>query len=131
MSRKMPKSLHSWLIPKLRRASMYWLGKTIARDRAKIYIQEGEYRNGKPKMVRYFLCATPDCGMLCKENEGQMDHIVPVIELTGFTNWDDYINSLFCSPDNYQHLCNTCHDIKTHKENVERFKNKMYKKLDK
>lgn len=129
--RKMPKSLKNWLIPKLRRASLYWPGKTIARDRAKIYIQDGEYKNGKPKMVRYYLCETPDCGVLCKDGESQMDHHIPVIELDGFTNWDDYINSLFCNPDNYRCLCISCHEQKTHKENIQRFKNKMYKKLDK
>lgn len=127
MGRKMPKSLKNWLIPKLRRASMFWPGKTIARDNAKVYVQEGEYKNGNPRIVRYFVCQNPECGQLVDEKSGSMDHIEPVIELEGFTNWDEYIESLFCNPSNFQHLCNFCHDVKTQKENEIRRLNKIKK----
>lgn len=120
--RKMPKSLKTWLIPKLRRLSMYWPGKTIARDNAKVYIEEGTYLNGKPKIVRYYVCA--NCGVLGNEKTTQMDHISPVIETTGFTNWDEYMNSLYCNPSNYACLCLDCHSKKTINENRERNKNK-------
>lgn len=42
-----------------------------------------------------------------------VDHIEPVIPVTGFTNWDDYINRLFCPVENLQVLCKECHAAKT------------------
>lgn len=120
MPRKMPKSLKTWLIPRLRRASMYWPGKTIARDMAKVYVQEGFHKNGNPKFRRYYVCANVDCGLLVGEKEGSMDHINPVVAVEGFATWDEYILSLFCDPQHYQHLCNFCHDEKTSKEEVKR-----------
>lgn len=50
----------------------------------------------------------------------QIDHIVPVVKATGFDTWDDYVNSLFCSKDNLQVLCLTCHKAKTKDENAVR-----------
>lgn len=120
MPRSMPKSLKSWLVPRLRRLSMAWPGKTIARDRAKIYVQQGHYKNGNPIIRRYYVCANEYCGLLVDENGGSMDHIKPVIDLDGFENWDAYILSLFCDPNHYQHLCNICHSEKTTKENIVR-----------
>jgi len=74
----------------------------------------------------------PDTGRLaqhyrcngCKkefvQSQVQVDHVVPVVKATGFTTWDDYINSLFCSKDNLQVLCLGCHKIKSKDENAVR-----------
>ena len=74
----------------------------------------------------------PDTGRLaqhyrcngCKkefvQSQVQVDHVVPVVKATGFTTWDDYINSLFCSKDNLQVLCLTCHKAKSKDENAVR-----------
>lgn len=45
-----------------------------------------------------------------------VDHREPVVPLTGFTTWDDYIKRLFCEVDNLDLLCKPCHDEKTSEE---------------
>lgn len=50
------------------------------------------------------------------------DHIEPVIAVTGWTNWQDYINRLFVKSDGIQILCITCHSSKTAVENQIRLK---------
>lgn len=46
-----------------------------------------------------------------------VDHISPITNPeTGFTNWDDIINNMFCEKDNLQVLCLECHTTKTNKE---------------
>lgn len=127
MARKLPKSLESWLIPKLRRVSMYWPGKTIARDNAKVYVDDGHYKNGKLKTKVMYQCN--ECRNLFEQKDTAMDHKISVVGTEGFMDWNTYIESLFCSPDNYQCLCHTCHHKKTNNENIVRKKKKRaYKK---
>lgn len=58
----------------------------------------------------------------------EIDHISPVIELSGWTNWDDYFNSLFCSEINFRPLCESCHSQKTLAENSIRQTHKAKKR---
>lgn len=51
------------------------------------------------------------------------DHIEPVIAVTGFTNWTDYINRLFVKSDGIQIICIQCHETKSMVENEMRRKN--------
>lgn len=54
-----------------------------------------------------------------------MDHKDPVVDVyTKEFNWDTYINSLFSPVENWQCLCEECHDKKTERENSIRNKNK-------
>lgn len=46
----------------------------------------------------------------------EIDHITPVVEVTGWTNWDNYFDSLFCSEENLRPLCNKCHSAKSSTE---------------
>lgn len=64
------------------------------------------------------------CGMLFPAKCVVVDHISPVIPVTGFTNWDDVINRMFCSRLGLQVLCKECHRLKTKEENAQR---KLYK----
>ncbi len=118
MSKKLPKSLQNWLIPKLRRISLIWPGKQISRDNAKVYIDDGTYLNGNPKTKLKYKCAK--CSKLVDKTGGAMDHISPVIDIKGFKDWDSFMNSLFCEPEGYQHLCHECHQKKSNLENKER-----------
>ena len=52
------------------------------------------------------------------------DHIEPVIPVTGFTNWHDVIERMFCEKDNFQAICHACHTIKCAEEREERKKYK-------
>lgn len=45
-----------------------------------------------------------------------IDHIEPVVPLSGFTTWDEIINRLFCNSDGLQVLCSECHSSKTKEE---------------
>lgn len=66
---------------------------------------------------------------LCKKVVGpkeiKVDHIEPVMPVTGFTNWDDIIGRLFCEESGLQAICAPCHKIKTDDENRKR---KFWKK---
>lgn len=107
----------TFLIPKLRRMSMWWKPRTEV-------IQAAQLERG---MYQCQLCKTTH-----KRHELVVDHIQPVIDLEGFTTWDDYINSLFCDINNLQAICHSCHDAKTLIENQYReIKRNSVKSIDK
>ncbi len=99
MDLKDDKKAKNWLISTLRRASYRWPARNESLKLARI--ERGLYQ-----------CAI--CKSAFKRDEVQLDHIVPVIPLTGtFSTWDEFINRLFCPVDGYQVICTTCHDSKT------------------
>lgn len=66
-----------------------------------------------------------ECSICKKEfvsSEIEVDHISPVVPTSGWISWDSYINNLFCSVNNLQVICKTCHKIKSKKENEQRKK---------
>ena len=47
----------------------------------------------------------------------EVDHISPVVDPdTGFIDWNTFIDRLYCSKENLQAICKTCHKIKTKQE---------------
>lgn len=50
----------------------------------------------------------------------KLDHINPVVPVTGWDNWDGYISRMFCEADGFQVMCKTHHDEKTKQENMAR-----------
>ena len=63
-----------------------------------------------------YLCA----GFMCEPHEVrhkdvEIDHKVPIGELT---DWESYINALFCPAENLQVLCKECHKRKTAEERL-------------
>lgn len=50
----------------------------------------------------------------------EIDHISPVIDITGWTTWDNYFDSLFCDEENLRPLCNKCHLAKSSHESTHR-----------
>lgn len=102
--------LKSFLIPILRRGTYRWKERTAALKAAR-------------KDRGIYECAL--CKGLFKQKETVLDHINPVVDpKTGFTNWDDYINKMFCDADGYQVICKSCNEAKTTLENELR---KMYR----
>lgn len=100
-------NLQHWLIQKLRRISYQWPARKEAQKKARI--SRGKYR----------------CALCGGENFGpkdiQADHIRPVINPhTGFTDYNSYIERLFCDESGYQILCRPCHTVKSSKENIVR-----------
>jgi len=61
-------------------------------------------------------------------NNVHVDHIEPVVPVTGWVNWDSCIERMFCEIDNLQVLCGTCHKKVTDEENAQR---KYYRDLEK
>jgi hypothetical protein len=94
----------AFVIQALRRASYGWPPRSTAFKKARV--RRGVYR-----------CAI--CGEEFGRKEVQADHIDPVVDIeTGFTNWDDYINRLYCEDNGWQILCKaSCHKTKTFLEN--------------
>lgn len=113
--RSKPINLQHWLVQKIRRISYQFPSRKEAIKKARV--ARGQYK-----------CA--QCGGIFKHGEFQLDHVDPVIDPhTGFTNWDDFINRMFCDVDGWQILCKeTCHKYKTQRENEIR---KLIKKENK
>ena len=49
-----------------------------------------------------------------------VDHIDPIVPVTGWVSWDSCIERMYCEGDNLQLLCKACHDVKTKEETAER-----------
>ena len=49
-----------------------------------------------------------------------VDHIEPIVPVTGWVSWDSCIERMFCEGDNLQLLCKACHDVKSKEEAGER-----------
>jgi len=117
-----------------RRISSSWPPKNSAKDKAKVapalhrcdkcgsLNYEGESQKSFDKYVAQFPESTVNFDGI------EMDHIAPVIAITGWTNWDDYFNSLFCPEENFRALCNPCHSLKSINENSHRASHKTKRK---
>lgn len=63
-----------------------------------------------------YQCQT--CMQYVSSTQIAVDHIDPVIPVVGgFTNWESFITRLFCGPENLQTICESCHRVKSLKEN--------------
>lgn len=50
----------------------------------------------------------------------EVNHISPVIPLTGFDSWDQVIDRMFCEKDGLEAVCKPCHKKITKLENEQR-----------
>ena len=116
--KRKPQNKRTFVVGVLRRASFKWHARTEAMQNARV--ARGQYR-----------CAI--CGEIFKAKEVDLDHVEPVVDpKTGWTNYDDFIERLFCEADKFQVICNgpgSCHETKTYTEDVMRVHYK--KKRDK
>lgn len=68
-----------------------------------------------------YRCAV--CNEFASSTKISVDHIIPVISTDkGFTDWNMFIDRLFCSKKELQPICHTCHKRKTNAERLERNK---------
>ena len=95
----------AFVIATLRRASYRWPARNEALARARV--SRGLYK-----------CEM--CGEIFKKKEIQLDHIEPVVPVTGFTTFDDYVERLLCDASGYQVICEREHAVKTLHENLAR-----------
>lgn len=103
------------IINALRRVSRWVPAKQEAMRRAQVRLEVGKTKKGKPKYRVFYKCLK--CKGLFKREEVNADHISPIINpITGFKDWNEYINNLFCTYEKLQILCIECHKIKTNQE---------------
>ena len=57
-----------------------------------------------------------------------VDHIEPIVPVTGWVSWDSCIERMFCETDNLQVLCKACHDEKSKEEAALRAKHRKESK---
>ena len=52
--------------------------------------------------------------------EVAVDHIEPVVPVSGFTTWDEVIERMFVEKEGLQVLCKECHRVKCQEEKQQR-----------
>lgn len=57
-----------------------------------------------------------------------MDHIIPCVGKSGWTNFDDFIETLYSEVNNWGVICESCHDEKSLAEGQVRKKKRKKKK---
>jgi hypothetical protein len=102
----------SFIISGLRAASRRWPPKYETLNEAKT-TKKINPKTGR--LAQHYMCNA------CKEEfpakDVQVDHKKPVVDpKTGFVDWNQYIERMFCPKKNFQVLCRTCHITKTKKE---------------
>jgi 5-methylcytosine-specific restriction endonuclease McrA len=103
--RKRTFNVKSYAIAVLRRASY----RTPARGEV--------LRTARVAYGRY-RCAK--CTDVFGRKEVQVDHILPVVQTSGWDGFDGFISRLFCDPSGLQVLCKPCHKDKSQAENKTR-----------
>lgn len=101
----------SFIMSSMRRASYRWEGRYTAEKRSHVgrnqYVCEG-------------------CGEVFTKRETQMDHIMPVVPVSGWDNIEGWLIRLLAPTEGWQRLCkDKCHRQKTDTENEQRYKNKV------
>lgn len=102
-------TLKPFLINTLRRASYRWSARNDC-------LKAGRVSRG------FYKCSS--CGGIFQKRDIRLDHIEPVVPLSGFTTWDSYINRMYPNkdgipdPSGFQILCrDICDKAKTDLEN--------------
>lgn len=103
----------SFAIAALRRASYRWPSRSQAATNARV--ARGKYK-----------CAI--CSTIVGNKEKKLDHILPVVAVTGWDGFDGFIERLLCDVTGFQVICENCHARKTKLENEIRRVNKKKKK---
>lgn len=99
----------------LRSASQRWPPKYQVLNEACV----GQKLNPKSgRLAKFYKCN------ICKDDfpakEVEVNHIIPVVPLSGFDSWDGLIERLFCEKDGLEVACKPCHKAITKQENNER-----------
>lgn len=97
----MDPKVKSFAISTLRRATYRWKPRDVAKKAAKV--SRGLYT-----------CNV--CKKVVRDKDKELDHIIPVVPISGWVSFDSFIERLFCSQENYQVICTPCHIEKSAKE---------------
>lgn len=125
-AKKLTPNRKSWVTQQLRRLSMKWPPRNKAKNK-----DRREYYRTKKDGTKYnkpnyeYQCNS--CKKWFPDKDIQLDHVIPVVDPKDTEKYteEEFIGkfavSLLCYEDNFQNLCKPCHDIKTEKEQAERF----------
>ena len=64
---------------------------------------------------KHYICEC--CKNSVRDKLCMVDHKNPVVDVSGFLDWNTFINRLFCDSSELSLLCESCHKIKTLQEN--------------
>lgn len=96
----------------LRKGTMRWPPKYAVLNAAK----RGKSINPLTgRLAEHYECA--ECHQLFPAKNIVVDHIEPIVPVTGFTTWDSVVERMFCEAENLQAMCKPCHSIKSKLEN--------------
>lgn len=119
----------------LRSGTFKWKPRSIAKNKGRVQIlTECKSRKGiiSKRMIWFYSCATCPPEKLYREKSIKMDHIEPVVDpLVGYKDLETYADRMFCGEENFQRLCQDCHDKKTATESGVRAKSRKSKKKEK
>lgn len=95
----------------LRKGSTRWAPKYKTLNEAK----RGKQINAiSGRLAEHYQCA--ECSLLYPFTGVIVDHIEPVVPVTGFTTWDEVIRRMYCDSVGFQVLCKGCHKVKCDEE---------------
>src|SRR6187402_278263 len=110
---------HSFVKGGLRSASQRWPPKYQTLNDACV----GQRINPKSgRLAKFYKCNQCKHDFVAKEVE--VNHIIPVVPVTGFDSWDGIVERLFCEKELLEVVCKDCHKSITKIENTERKLNK-------
>jgi 5-methylcytosine-specific restriction endonuclease McrA len=73
------------------------------------------------RLAKRYECAS--CKNTFTSKDVEVNHIEPVVPISGFDSWDNIIERLFCEESGLEVVCKPCHKVITKQENISR-KNK-------
>ncbi len=106
----------------LRKGTTRWPAKYECLNNAKCGKMVNQHTG---RVAEHYRCAT--CSGMFPATMVVVDHVLPVVPVTGFTSWDNTIQLMFCDVSGLQVLCKPCHKLKSSKENAERREHKKLK----
>lgn len=123
MSKDKPYNNGQWTIARynsfiksaLRSASQRWPPRWDVLNEAK---QGKKINRASGRLAEHYKCNRCKDSFPAKEIE--VNHIVPVVPVEGFSTWDEVIRRMYCEKDGLETLCKPCHKEITAKENEER-----------
>jgi hypothetical protein len=105
----------SFIKSALRSASQRWPPKYQTLNEAFV----GKQINASSgRLAKHFKCSK--CLEVFPQKEVEVNHITPVVPLTGFDSWDGVIARMFCEKDQLEVVCKPCHKGITQQENKDR-----------
>lgn len=97
-------------------------------DALKLAATEKKVNAKTGRVAQHYRCV--NCKRDFPVKDVAIDHIDPIVPVTGFDSWDAVISRALCEKDGFQVLCKECHAVKTRRENAQRKTNKFYEDVE-